>query len=283
MQSLTRREHWDAVHAFERTEALKPRETVRSWPRRTLRRLLGNRLLEYMSSYDDHQIWNVHYRRHMPRPGATVLEIGSAPGEHLVKLHEAFGLLPYGIEYSDEGVEVNRSLFASRGLDPGNVIPMDFFSDECLHRNRERFDVVVSRGFIEHFEEPSSVVDRHLELLKPGGLLVVTIPNLQGVNYALTKLFHPELLPMHNLKIMSKIPFFQLFDTSKVRPVSCAYVGTFSFYLFNVNEGSRLAPLLQVCMKAQTLLNILFRVCLGDRGAENRFTSPQLIFVGVKR
>jgi SAM-dependent methyltransferase len=283
MESLTRREHWDAVHAFEKTEAQKPREAAKSWPRRALKRLLGNRFVESMSSYDDHQIWDVLYRRHMPPPGALAVEIGSAPGEHLVRLSETFGLVPFGIEYSAEGVEVNRSLFSSRGLDPQNVLALDFFSDECQKRYREHFDVVVSRGFIEHFEEPGRVVDRHLDLLKQGGLLVVTIPNLQGVNHTLTRLFHPELLPMHNLEIMSKTSFFQLFDTSRVRPLTCAYVGTFSFYLFNTKEGSRLAPLLRACMKAQTLLNVLFRTFLGDRGAENRFTSPQLVFIGVKR
>lgn len=284
MQSLTRREHWDAVHASERAAVARPHAAAQGhWPRRTLKRWLGRRRLEYLSSYDEHQIWDVLYPRHMPRPGAAVVEIGSAPGEHLVKLSQTFGLVPYGIEYSHSGAELNRAVFAARGLDPAHVIQTDFFSDECLERCRERFDVVISRGFIEHFKDPARVVDRHLELLKPGGLLIVTIPNLRGVNGALTRLFHPELIPMHNLEIMAKRPFFELFDSAKVRPLACAYIGTFSFYLFNVKAGSRLAPLLRACMKLQTLLNVLFRVCLGDRGAENRFTSPQLIFIGMKR
>jgi len=140
----------------------------------------------------------------------------------------------------------------------------------------------MSRGFIEHFEDPSRVVDRHLELLKPGGLLIVTIPNLRGINHALTRLFHRELIPMHNLEIMSRVRFLQLFDAAKVRLLTCAYIGTFSFYLFGVKAGSRLAPLLRACMKVQAVLNLLFRLCLGDRGAENRFTSPQLVFIGSK-
>jgi 2-polyprenyl-3-methyl-5-hydroxy-6-metoxy-1,4-benzoquinol methylase len=284
MQSLTRTEHWEAVHRSERAQVARPREVVKGhWPRRILKRLLGRRLVEYMSSYDEHQIWNVLCQRNMPLPGAEVVEIGSAPGEHLAKLSETFGLVPFGIEYSDAGAEVNRAVFAARGLDPGNVIHMDFFSDECLLRYRERFDVVVSRGFIEHFEDPSRVVDRHLELLKPGGLLIVTIPNLRGINHALTRLFHRELIPMHNLEIMSKVRFRRLFDTTKVRLLTCTYIGTFSFYLFSVKAGSRLAPLLRACMKVQAMLNVLFRLCLGDGGAENRFTSPQLIFAGVKR
>jgi SAM-dependent methyltransferase len=284
MQSLTRRTHWDAVHASERAQAERPREAGNErWPRRALKRWLGGRLLDWMSSYDDHQIWNVLYPRHMPHPGSAVVEIGSAPGEHLARLSETFGLVPYGIEYSDSGVEVNRAVFAARGLDAANVIPMDFFSEECLLRYRETFDVVVSRGFIEHFVDPALVVDRHLDLLKPGGLLIVTIPNLRGINHSLTHFFHRELIPMHNLKIMSKPAFLQLFDTARVRPLTCGYIGTFSFYLFNVKEGSRLAPLLRACMKLQTVLNVLFRLFLGSRGAENRFTSPQLFFAGIKR
>jgi hypothetical protein len=126
------------------------------------------------------------------------------------------------------------------------------------------------------------VVDRHLELLKPGGLLVVTIPNLRGINLSLTRLFHRELIPMHNLEIMSKAAFSRLFDPAKVRAVACAYFGTFNFYLFNTPKESRLTALLAVGMKVQPMLNVIFRACLGDGGAENRFTSPQLIFAGIK-
>jgi 2-polyprenyl-3-methyl-5-hydroxy-6-metoxy-1,4-benzoquinol methylase len=283
MQSLTRREHWDAVHDSERVVAERPRAAERSGWRRRVKSLLGPGFRDAMGSYDDHQIWQGIYRKYMPAAGASVVEIGSAPGEHLVKLNEAFGLVPYGIEYSASGVEVNQATFRAGGIDPANVIEMDFFSDECLERYRDSFDVVVSRGFIEHFEDAASVVDRHLALLKPGGLLIVSIPNLQGVNRALTRLFHKELIPMHNLEIMSMRAFERLFDHRKVKPLVCSYVGTFSFYLFNTPEGSRLAPLLRACMKAQTGLNVLFRTLLGDRGFENRFTSPQLIFAGIKR
>jgi SAM-dependent methyltransferase len=283
MDSLTQREHWDAVHASERAEVTRPRLLAGGHWRATLKNLVGQRLLATTQSYDDHQIWNVLYPRFMPRPGATVVEIGSAPGEHLVRLRERFGLVPYGIEYSASGVEVNRALFAARGLDPAHVIPMDFFSEECRARYREHFDVVVSRGFIEHFKDPAGVVDRHLELLKPGGLLIVTIPNLRGLNHGLTRLFHPELLPMHNLQIMARDPFLGLFDPDRVEALDCAYVGTFSFYLFSVTPGSRLAPVLWAAMKAQVLLNATFRACFGDRGAENRFTSPQLFFAGRKK
>jgi 2-polyprenyl-3-methyl-5-hydroxy-6-metoxy-1,4-benzoquinol methylase len=282
-QSLSRREHWDAVHAAEAAGSAPPRATSRaSRLRRALRGLLGGRLREAMSSYDDHLLWDVIYPRHLPAAGAEVVEIGSAPGEHLARLAERFGLVPYGIEYSASGVDVNRALFARRGLDPRNVVALDFLSEQCLESYRERFDVVISRGFIEHFQDPAEVVLRHLELLKPGGLLVVTIPNLRGLNHALTRLFHAELIPMHNLEIMDLPAFRRLFDVAALRPLRCGYLGSFSFYLFNVKPGSRLAPVLAACMRVQPLLNVLYRALFGDRGAENRFTSSQLVYVGSK-
>jgi SAM-dependent methyltransferase len=284
MQSLTRRDYWDAVHVSEGDQAARPRETA-SRPRwkSALRRLVGRRFLEYTSSYDDHQLWSVFYPSHLPGPGASVVEIGSAPGEHLARLQREFGLVPYGIEYSPSGVRVNREVFAAHGLDPRNVVEVDFFSRECLEAHRERFDVVISRGFIEHFSDAACVVDRHLALLKPGGVLIITIPNLRGVNRALCQLFHRETIPMHNLAIMSKPAFLGLFDPAKVRAVRCDYFGTFSFCLFNTRAGSWLAPLLAACARLQPLLNVLFRACFGARGGECRFTSPQLIFAGVKR
>jgi SAM-dependent methyltransferase len=235
-----------------------------------------------MSSYDDHLLWDVLYARYLPAAGAEVLEIGSAPGEHLARLSERFGLVPYGIEYSQSGVDVNRALFAQRGLDPRNVVSLDFFSEACREGYRERFDVVMSRGFIEHFEDAGDVVARHLELLKPGGLLVVTIPNLRGLNRALTWLFHAELLPMHNLEIMGLPAFRRLFELAGLSPLHCEYLGGFSFYLFNTKPRSPLAPVLRGCMRLQPLLNLLLRVYPGDRGAQSRFASSQLVYIGRK-
>ena len=284
LDSLAGREHWDTVHAGE-AAGLEPRpaNAPASRVRRALRRLLGTRVRRYMSSYDDHLLWDVLYARHLPAAGAEVLEVGSAPGEHLARLSERFGLVPYGIEYSQPGLDVNRALFAQRGLDPQNVVALDFFSEECRDGYRERFDVVMSRGFIEHFVDAGEVVARHIELLRPGGLLVVTIPNLRGLNRVLTRLFHAELLPMHNLEIMKLPAFRRLFETEALDPLHCGYLGSFSFYLFNVKPGSPLAPVLGACMRLQPLLNLLFRVYPGDRGVQSPFASSQLVYVGRKR
>jgi 2-polyprenyl-3-methyl-5-hydroxy-6-metoxy-1,4-benzoquinol methylase len=41
---------------------------------------------------------------------------------------------------------------------------------------------LVSWGLIEHFTDTESVISAHVNLLKPGGILIVSIPNLRGFN-----------------------------------------------------------------------------------------------------
>jgi SAM-dependent methyltransferase len=292
-QRLTEVGYWDGVHAGEdqvwtQSQVAPGREPgpalARAHLKSGLKKLLGARLLASMRAYDHYLLWEVILPMYLGgRPGAKVMEIGSAPGEFLVRLNERFGLVPYGIEYSPRGAELNRRLFATHGLDPDNVIQADFFAPEVHERYRGSFDVVLSRGFIEHFRDVEDVVGKHLNLVRQGGLLVVIIPNLRGVNLALSWLFHREVVAMHNLDIMARDRFAALFPGDQVEPLFCDYFGTFSFYLFNTRPGSLMRLPLAACTRAQLLLNALFRLVLKDRGGDSPWFSPNLLFVGVKR
>ena len=275
---LTDDGYWDGVHATE----------AQAWSgtrlRSRLKARLGPRLRESMRAYEDYLLWDVILPPYLEgRRGQAAVEIGSAPGSFLTQLHERFGLVPYGIEYSPPGAELNRRLFASHGIDPGNVIEADFFDPGLHQRHRERFDVVLSRGFIEHFADPEGAVRKHLDLLRPGGLLMVSVPNLRGLNLALAWLLHREVVAMHNLEIMARPRFAALFPADLVEPLFCGYYGTFSFCLFNVRPGSLMRLPLAAGLKAQVALNALFRGLLKDRGAESAWFSPNLLFVGIKR
>ena len=192
-------------------------------------------------------------------------------------------IVPYGIDRSDRGVEIHRKVFAAHQIDLRNVIHADVLSDEVRQRYGGYFDVVLSRGFVEHFTDPSAVIARHLELLKPGGHLLVSIPNLRGVNYVLARFFNRPVLAMHNIGIMRRHAFSALFDPARLSPRFCGYYGTFDFGLFNTQPGAPQRHVLALCRKLQLGLNVAFRSLLGERGAESRFSSPYLLYVGVKK
>ena len=238
-------------------------------------------------NYHDYLFWNVVYKKFMPGGGKIkVLEIGSAPGYHLVRLNRVFGCVPYGVENSDRGVEINREVFRAHGIRPDNVIHEDFFSEKFQREYREYFDVIISRGFIEDFgdSDAAGVIEKHKNLLKPGGRLFAAIPNFKGINYIGLALFSRELLKEVNFNIMDMGNFRRIFDDKQWELLYCRYYGTF-------NCGDRFSPrkdivmrsVLTLCNGVQKVLNVLFRVLLRDEGAETGIFSPYIVFVGAKR
>ena len=115
------------------------------------------------------------------------------------------------------------------------------------------------------------MVAKHIDLAAPGGHVAIAIPNLRGLNAFLCRIFAPWLLPIHNRKIMKLAEFRKLFDDERIEPLVCQHYGTFSFNIFH--DGARQEAwrqrALAACLTGQLLLNLAFRRCLGDRGAED--------------
>jgi 2-polyprenyl-3-methyl-5-hydroxy-6-metoxy-1,4-benzoquinol methylase len=138
--------------------------------------------------------------------GARYLEVGCAPGKLLSWVAARRGTRTWGLDYSETGIRQCRQLFDALGLDV-QLEHGDFF-DSALPKRA--FDVVTSFGFIEHFDDPTEAVAKHLELLAPGGLALITVPNYGGGYGSLQKRFDPENLALHNTTIMNLPSLTQL-------------------------------------------------------------------------
>lgn len=158
-----------------------------------------------------------------PLRGGRVLEVGCAPGRNLRRLAERFGLDPWGVEYTPAGAERTRAVMSALGRPASQVIEGDFFAPGWAPP--EPFDAVVSFGFVEHFSDPADVVARHLALLRPGGVLVVTLPNLRGLNGRLTSVLNPRLLAGHNLDLMTTAAVRALVSDADADVVFCGGYG----------------------------------------------------------
>lgn len=292
MKRLSEKEYWDGVHVQEKQswdtkqqspDAERKRASLLQSLKSKTKALLGDKGQGVLSGYEDHLIWNVIYEKYMPRAeGAKLLEVGSAPGDHLVQVSQRFGLEPYGVEYSESGVKLNREIFTANHINPDNVIDADFFSEDFQEQYREFFDVVISRGFIEHFADVEDTIQKHLNLLAKGGRLIIIIPNLRGLNYLLGMMFHREVIAIHNLEIMRKDVFSRLFEHKNLQPLFCDYNGVFSFYLFNTKETSPMRHVLKACFHLQLALNAAFHLLFKNKPIESSWSSPSLIFIGIK-
>lgn len=130
------------------------------------------------------------------RPGMEFLEIGCAPGKMLSWVAAVLRARVSGLDYSEPGLVVAQKIFHHLQL-TADLRHEDVFSTTFATGS---FDVVYSGGVIEHFEDPTEIVRAHVRLLKPGGLALITIPNLAGL-YG--RIASRETLSIHNLKIMS--------------------------------------------------------------------------------
>ena len=279
MARLTQKEYWDSIHKAK--VAKRKRYSVKGNIRILTTRLVENKLAR---SYADYLLWDVIYEKYMPKTkGVKVLEVGSAPGKNLIRLNQRFGFIPYGVEYSDKGVELNRKIFIAHNINPDHVIHADFLSNDFQKQYSRYFDIVLSAGFIEHFEDVRDIIEKHINLLTEDGYLIVSIPNLRGANYVWQWILNRELLSMHNVNIMQKREFSQIFDKVCLSTLFCDYYGTFNFGLFITKGNSPLRFVLTSCKILQLILNMVFRLLFRNGGAESRLFSPYLLFIGVKK
>jgi SAM-dependent methyltransferase len=179
---------------------------------------------------------------------------------------------------------LNRELFRLHDIDPENVIHADFFDDKFHEEFNEHFDIVVSRGFIEHFTELDDVIEKHLNLLAEGGYLVISIPNLSMRSFygKFSSIFTKERFELHNLNIMSLKPFTELFERKELLGLFCDYYGTINLRLLSANKKFLVRVLVSICWKLQPLLNPILRLVFRSRGLESKFFSPFLLYIGKK-
>lgn len=129
----------------------------------------------------------------LPRTsGCSLIEIGCAPGAWMAYFSNHFGYSVSGLEYAEAAAEATRDNMAMLAID-ADVLVQDFFTLDC---EQNRHDIVFSLGFIEHFRDVSSVVQRICALSRQ--YVVTIVPNLYGINGFISRTIRPEVYAEHN-------------------------------------------------------------------------------------
>lgn len=98
----------------------------------------------------------------------NILDYGCGPGNMLDYLSK-YGMV-YGIDYSEKAIEFCRLRGYLNTL-AEKTLPIKFPNNH--------FDIITSIDVLEHIEDDSAVIAELFRLLKPGGLLFVTVPAFQ--------------------------------------------------------------------------------------------------------
>lgn len=102
--------------------------------------------------------------------GKRVLDVGCGTGLFAYEAAKR-GASVFGVDYSREGIRVAKATHQHRNLE---YRCENIFKSKAL---REKFDVIVSLGTLEHMDKPFEAVQKFKTLLKPHGSLILTCPN----------------------------------------------------------------------------------------------------------
>jgi len=108
-----------------------------------------------------------------PAKAAHILEVGCSTGRLLLRIHRDYGVPQANLC----GVETDRQS-AEAAINAG----LTHISEHWLEDTdfNLRFDRIVFWHVLEHLHRLGQSLDRARELLKPGGQLIITVPNLDS-------------------------------------------------------------------------------------------------------
>lgn len=125
---------------------------------------------------------------------ARLIEIGCGGSRWLPYFHRAFGYDVSGIDYTVAGVCLSQAILDKAGV-TGRIVQGDLFDPPPDWIGR--FDVVVSFGLVEHFENTSQVVSACARYLRPGGRMITLVPTMHGLYGLAYRLLRPAVYHRH--------------------------------------------------------------------------------------
>lgn len=183
--------------------------------------------------------------------GSRIVEIGGAPGGYLAYLARACGGEAYAIDISSVGCMKLKENFELLG------IPVTVFCRDVLEGDLSdlpRFDLVYSLGLIEHFSDPLPMIRKHVELAKPGGVIMVGLPNFLGINKHVLRRTRPEMFSIHNLTTMDTRTWSSFEQEAGLEVLFRGYVGGWEPRIYAVRKPNARSRLVNLPIRAAARL-----------------------------
>ena len=205
--------------------------------------------------------------------GARLLELGCARSAWLPYVNRQFGFAVTGLDYTEIGCAQARAVLAASAVS-GEIVHADLFTPPAAML--DKFDVVVSFGLVEHFSDTAAALAACARFVKPGGMMITTIPNLSGWLGAMQRRFDRAVYDIH--VALDRAKFAQAHQAAGLELVACDYFMFANWQVLNVQRlRGRLARLaFNVAIALPTRITWLVE-SLGLPLAANPRTSPYIV------
>lgn len=154
----------------------------------------------------------------------SLLEIGAFPGRYLAYISSKYGLKATGLDFNPDVEKFNRSM-RSMGVEDYKYVNADFLT----YTSSEKYDLIFSNGFVEHFTDFDLVLDRHAQCLNLGGAMLLMIPNKRYLRSVYGDLLDYRNQRAHNLDCMRLDVFRKFAERNQLSIRYLSYHGGFPY------------------------------------------------------
>jgi SAM-dependent methyltransferase len=177
----------------------------------------------------------------------SVIEIGGFPGTYSVLFKKYFNVNMTLIDqFIDQ--EIISALLVKNGLKENDIAVIE--NDLFKHEPNIQYDIVYSFGLVEHFMDTADIIKHHLKFLKPGGTLLIGLPNFRGLNGLLQKHFDYENFKIHNLNSMKINVLSDAALKNNLENIDVKFQYKFGVWIENVKDRSLFLKLMIKSLKA---------------------------------
>ncbi len=171
----------------------------------------------------------------------TAIELGGFPGYYAIFLKKYLGLKTTLFDFYVHKPVLKEVLQANQ-LDTSDIEVIE--GDLFTYQPKEQYDLVLSCGLIEHFNDTKDIIARHLPFLKPGGTLFITLPNFVSVNGWAQRRYDQSNYEKHNISSMNPPLLAEYCKELGLKNVEAFYYGRFSVWLENMAQQNLLVKML---------------------------------------
>ena len=209
--------------------------------------------------------------------GKKLVELGCGGSAFLPYFSREFGLQVDGIDYSERGCELARQMCQVNGVN-AHVVCSDFFHAPA--EMMEAYDIVASFGVVEHFTDTKKTLAQFAKFLRPGGLMITTVPNLDGLTGLAQRALKSDIFRKH--VVITSDFFRQAHENAGLVIVRCGYLLFTNFGVVNLGVNPPLVK--KVALSALKAATGIVWALESVAGAfpPNRISSPYLLCVARK-
>ena len=215
-------------------------------------------------------------------PESRVLEAGCGRSPWLPFLNRRLGCRVVGIDIEPHAADLARANITGAGA-VGEVVCGDAFALSARPDLRAGFDLVYSMGVLEHFADVVERISALALYLKPGGRILTTVPNLQGLNWIMQRMADLKTLQVHVVYDTEGIR--RVHEAAGFRTIASGYVGFFDGHVSSsAGSPSRLRQEThrRLCRMLGRSAEAWVRLAGGRCTPEMRFMAPHVFYAGQR-